>query len=185
MMTERNEWVERNLNGKVVYYVLRVAFTVRRMILYTHKFSNPLCSADVVAFVVIISCTFYVHPHVPSSILYFLSCAPLCWWVGKTFLSILLKCVWVFTLTEHVENIINFISLRLVTHTLHLPNFCLSLTKISPFFDPPKKRETKTFSFSDVFQKWNFVFWKLILLGWMIFVLGVGERRKRFSGKTK
>jgi hypothetical protein len=111
----------------------------------THKFSNPLCSAD---FTERCCCccyyfvyTFYVHPHVPSSILCFLfSCAPvLVSW--KNFpLDIPQMCMG--TLTEHVENIINFISLRLSFHYAapFTSSIALSRTKTSPF-DPPKKKE--------------------------------------------
>lgn len=128
----RNEWVERNVNGKVVYYVPRVVFTFYcpPHIVCTHKFSNPLFCRIRIIVVVIIS-YLYVHPHVPSILFSLLMRTWLCWWLGKTFLSILFNSVWVSTLTEHVENIINFISYGLTPYcSLLLPTFP-SHTKIS------------------------------------------------------
>lgn len=65
----RNEWVERNVNGKVVYYVPRVVFTFllsAAFCICTHKFSNPLFCRFGIIVVVVIFVPLYVHPHVPS-----------------------------------------------------------------------------------------------------------------------
>ena len=152
-----NEWVEaaakkRNVNGgKFVEGGLPfllfpcLAFHCPPHIVCTHKFSNPLfcvpnrhycCCCYYYYFV-----TFYVHPHVPS-ILFFSALV----FVLVTFLSIFLFqlcmgfCCSVLPSTEHVENIINFISYGLTPVLFRLPTFsipplkhrsrCLALRKL-------------------------------------------------------
>jgi hypothetical protein len=134
--------------------------------LYVHiNFPTPCVlpiSLDVVAVVV----TFYVHPHVHSVFSLLMRTALVLVSLKNFPLDIPQMCMG-FTLTEHVENIINFISLRFSSHivshfkpTLFSPFLPSSRTKTSPF-DLPKMNWEK-FSIFWHFWKWNFV--KLFLL---------------------
>lgn len=93
----RNEWVERNVNGKAVYCVPRVVcfFHCPPHVVRTHKFSNPY-SADSALLLLLFRTFMSTLTYHPFCFLSMRTCW--CWWVvekGKTFLSILFNCVWV------------------------------------------------------------------------------------------
>lgn len=163
-MTEQNEWVERNVNGKVVYYARRVAYCPPHDYIHINFPTLVFCRflLTLLLLLLFLVYTFYVHPHVPSSILCFLfSCAAVVvsW---KNFpLDTPQMCMGF--LTEHVENIINFISLRFSYHllpTLLLPFSLLSRTKTS---FRSTENERKLFHFLTFLE---IKFCKVILFGW-------------------
>jgi hypothetical protein len=139
--------------------------------LYTHKFSNPCVlpiSLDVVAFVVISCIPFmstltYHHPFCVFS-----SHAQLWWWVGKTFLSILLKCVWVFWACRKYNQFYfapNLIPKIFAAHfTSPFFSFFCFWAELKTSFQSLEIKE-KLFHFLTIL--WNEIFVKLFLFGWV------------------
>lgn len=119
LMTKRNEWVERNVNGKVVLCA-EGGFTVRRMIVCTHNFPTLVFCRFLLTLLLLLlffvylfmSTLTYHHPFCVFSSLAHRTCIGELEKLSSRYSSNMYG----FTLTEHVENIINFISLRFSFH---------------------------------------------------------------------
>jgi hypothetical protein len=154
--------------------------------LYTHKFSNPCVlpiSLDVAAFVVI-SCIYLLCPpsrtiiHSVFSLL-MRSCGGELEKLSSQYSSN------VYGFSEHVENIINFISLRISYQKFLLPILLppffpfLLLSRTKNILSIPWNKR-KTFPFSDNFVKWNF---RKVISVWMSTKRGV-EYSPKLNNRT-